>query len=311
MAETLSVVIPIYNEEQVIWEMYKRILKVLSKIDMEYEIILVDDGSIDRTLELAKEICSKDNSVRLISFSRNFGHQFAITAGMDWSSGEAIVVIDADLQDPPEIIPQMVEKWRSGYHVVYGVRDKRNGENWFKLFTAATFYRILKRITSIDIPVDTGDFRLIDRTVLDYFRPMRERARFVRGMISWVGFKQGEVKYTRNERYAGKTKYPFHKMVKFAIDGILSFSQTPLRIASIFGFISSFISFFFLLYGIIIKLFFPIYAVPGWTSIFTGILFLGGIQLICLGVLGEYIGRIYEETKNRPLYVVNEKVNFT
>lgn len=308
---TLSVVVPLYNEELVIGEMYSRLSRVLKSCVDSYEIILVNDGSKDRTRQLAAEICNKDRAVKLINFSRNFGHQLAITAGMDRCIGDCVVVIDADLQDPPEVIPQMLEKWRNeGCQVVYGVRAKRNGESWFKRATAKMFYRTLKRMTAVEIPVDTGDFRLMDRRVLSEFLKMREQARFVRGMVSWVGFKQGHVLFEREERFAGETKYPFKKMVKFAVDGILSFSHMPLKAASAFGFLSAGISFFFMIYGLIAKSFFPEYVVPGWASIFSAILFLGGVQLICLGILGEYIGRIYEEVKKRPLYVVQDEINF-
>jgi dolichol-phosphate mannosyltransferase len=306
----LSVVVPLYNEELVIDEMHRQLSAVLERSGMVYEIIMVNDGSADRTVEMAKAICARDPAAKLISFSRNFGHQFAITAGMDRSAGDAVVVIDADLQDPPEVILQMIDKWRSGYHVVYGVRDKRHGESWFKLLTAAAFYRLLKRLTSVNIPVDTGDFRLIDRRALGEFIRMRERARFVRGMVSWVGFKQGEVRYVRHERLAGETKYPLSKMIKFAIDGILSFSQAPLRLASALGLASSAVSFVFIVYGLVVKIVAPEQTIAGWGSVFTAVLFVGGVQLICLGVLGEYIGRIYEEIKNRPLYIVDEEVNF-
>jgi polyisoprenyl-phosphate glycosyltransferase len=306
----LSIVVPLYNEELVIDEMHRQLVAVLDRTGMAYEIIMVNDGSADRTVELARAICARDSRAKLISFSRNFGHQFAITAGMDKSAGDAVVVIDADLQDPPEVILQMIEKWRAGYQVVYGVREKRQGESWFKLVTAAAFYRILKRLTSVSIPVDTGDFRLIDRRALAEFSRMRERARFVRGMVSWVGFKQGEVRYVRHQRLAGETKYPFSKMLKFAVDGILSFSQAPLKLASALGLASSAVAFVFIVYGIVVKIFAPERVIAGWSSVFTAVLFVGGIQLISLGVLGEYIGRIYEEIKNRPLYIVDEEINF-
>jgi dolichol-phosphate mannosyltransferase len=310
MNPEISVIIPLYNEELVITEMYERLTGVMTGCATSYEIVLVNDGSGDRTLSMAKAICAEDERVKLISFSRNFGHQIAISAGMDRATGEAVVVIDADLQDPPEIIPEMMKKWRAGYQVVYGVRSAREGESWFKLFTAAAFYRILKRLTSVAIPVDTGDFRLIDRRVLKEFNKMREHARFVRGMISWVGFRQGKVFYKRHERFAGETKYPFKKMLKFAIDGMLSFSQIPLRISSFFGLLSALISFAFIVYGLIVHYFFPEQAIPGWASLFSAVLFIGGVQLICLGVLGEYVGRIYEEIKKRPLYIIDEEENF-
>jgi polyisoprenyl-phosphate glycosyltransferase len=310
MKPEISVIVPLYNEELVIGEMYKKLTEVMLGTGLSYEIVMVNDGSGDRTLELAREICNTDKNIKLINFSRNFGHQFAITAGMDRSSGKAVVVIDADLQDPPEVIPEMIRKWQEGYHVVYGVRDKREGESWFKLFTASAFYRILKYMTSVNIPVDTGDFRLVDRTALDVFNNMRERARFVRGMVSWVGFKQTEVRYVRHERFAGETKYPFSKMLKFAIDGLLAFSQVPLKLASGLGLVSALVSFFFIIYGLVMKYFYPEQVIPGWSSLFSAILFIGGIQLICLGVLGEYIGRIYEEIKQRPLYIIQDEVNF-
>jgi polyisoprenyl-phosphate glycosyltransferase len=310
MMPEISVIVPLYNEELVIGEMYKKLSEVMRGTGLPYEIVMVNDGSGDRTMELAREICAADPNIKLIDFSRNFGHQFAITAGMDRSSGKAVVVIDADLQDPPEVIPEMIRKWQEGYHVVYGVRDKREGESWFKLLTASAFYRILKRMTSVNIPVDTGDFRLVDRQALNVFNNMRERARFVRGMVSWVGFKQTEVRYVRHERFAGETKYPFSKMLKFAIDGLLAFSQVPLRLASGLGLISSLVSFVFIVYGLVMKYLYPEQVIPGWSSLFSAVLFIGGIQLICLGVLGEYIGRIYEEIKQRPLYIIQEEVNF-
>ncbi len=310
MKPEISIVVPLYNEELVIGEMAARLTEVMDRSGLAYEIVMVNDGSRDRTAELARAICAADPRYKLVGFSRNFGHQFAITAGMDRSRGDAVVVIDADLQDPPEVIPEMVAKWREGYQVVYGLREKREGESWFKLFTAKMFYRLLKRLTSVEIPVDTGDFRLIDRRVLNEFNAMRERARFVRGMVSWIGFRQCAVTYVRHQRFAGETKYPFNKMLKFAIDGLLAFSQVPLRLASGLGLAASAVSFFFMIYGVVVHYVAPQTVIPGWSSTFSAILFLGGIQLICLGVLGEYIGRIYEEIKNRPLYIVAEEVNF-
>jgi len=306
----ISVIVPLYNEELVIREMYTKLTEVMQGTGLSYEVLLVDDGSEDQTRRLAREICATDRHIKLLCLSRNFGHQFAITAGMDRSAGKAVVVIDADLQDPPEVIPRMIDKWQEGYQVVYGVREKREGERWFKLITASLFYRVLKRLTAVEIPVDTGDFRLVDRHALNEFMSMRERARFIRGMISWVGFKQTEVRYVRHERFAGETKYPFTKMLKFAIDGLLSFSQAPLKLASGMGILSAGVSLLFIIYAFVIKAFFPEQAIPGWSSIFSAILFIGGVQLICLGVLGEYIGRIYEEIKQRPLYIIQEEVNF-
>jgi polyisoprenyl-phosphate glycosyltransferase len=306
----LSVVVPLYNEDLVIGELYSRLTRVLESGGLEYEIIMVNDGSRDATLQKARAICTADGRVKLISFSRNFGHQIAITAGIDKAAGDAVVLIDADLQDPPEVILEMVAKWRQGYQVVYGVRRERKGESRFKTLTAAMFYRFLRVMTSVSIPLDAGDFRLMDRKVVDQLKTMRERARFVRGMVSWVGFTQGEVEYVRDRRYAGTTKYPFRKMLTFAVDGMLSFSQLPLKLASAFGFLSASLSFVFMLYGLAIRVYYPEQAVPGWASIFVAILFLGGVQLICIGILGEYLGRIHEEIKGRPIYICDEEINF-
>jgi dolichol-phosphate mannosyltransferase len=306
----LSIIIPLYNEELVIDEMHGRIAGVLNGLNVESEVILVNDGSSDGTCFLAKKICDSDARFKLISFSRNFGHQIAITAGMEKSMGRAVVVIDADLQDPPELISEMMKKWEEGFHVVYGVRKIRKGESLFKRATAALFYRVLRLMTNAEIPVDAGDFRLLDRKVVEQLKNMRERSRFLRGMVSWVGFKQCKLEYVRERRFAGDTKYPLKKMLAFAIDGMLSFSRVPLRLSTLLGFICACFSFIFILYGFIIKSFFPAYAIPGWASIFIASLFLGGVQLICLGILGEYIGRIYEEVKKRPLYIIDEEVNF-
>lgn len=306
----VSIVIPLYNEELVIDTLYTRLTKVIDEARLRCEVVLVDDGSRDRTLEKAKAICKLDDRFKLISLSRNFGHQIAITAGMDRTVGDAVVIIDADLQDPPEVIPKMLEQWAAGYDVVYGVRTKREGETLFKRATAALFYRLMRRATNVEIPVDTGDFRLIDRRVIDQLRGMRERFRFVRGMVSWVGFKQTKVEYVRAERFAGETKYPLPKMVRFALDGMLSFSHVPLKISSMMGIAASAISFFFMIYGFVVRIFFPAYAGQGWASVFTAVLFLGGVQLVCIGILGEYIGRTYDEVKRRPLYIPDEEINF-
>ncbi len=307
MKPFLSVIVPIYNEELVVAEMYKRVTEVLDRNQLDYELVIVNDGSDDRSLEIAKELARKDGRVKVISFSRNFGHQVAITAGMDSACGQVVVIIDADLQDPPEVIIDMVEKWRQGYHVVYGIRKARNGETWFKLVTAAMFYRLLRVMTPVDIPPDTGDFRLMDRKVVEEIKQMREKSRFVRGMVSWVGFRQGKVEYTRDSRFRGQTKYPFKKMLKFAIDGMLSFSDVPLKLSTTFGFACALVSFVFMMYGLVVKWFYPETAIHGWASIFVGSLFIGGVQLICIGILGEYVGRIYEEVKRRPLYIVEKE----
>jgi len=304
-----SVVVPAFNEEEVIEESYKRLTKVMSSTNEKYELIFVNDGSQDRTAELIKNICKKDKNVKLINFSRNFGHQTAITAGMDNSSGKAVVVIDADLQDPPEVILEMIKKWKEGYEVVYGKRLKRKGETLFKKLTAAAFYRILNRLTTVDIPVDTGDFRLIDRKVCDVMKSLTEKNRYVRGLVSWVGYKQIAVEYVREERWAGETKYPLKKMLKFAADAITSFSYKPLRLATYIGFSLSGLSFIYLIIVICQKLFGSNTA-PGWASILAVNLFFNGIILIMLGVIGEYIGRIYDESKNRPLYIISEKIGF-
>jgi len=306
---TYSIVIPAFNEEEVIRESYKRLKQVMDKADGPYELIFVNDGSADRTFEILEEICQQDKNVKLINFSRNFGHQPAITAGMDNASGQAIVVIDADLQDPPEVILEMIKKWKEGYDVVYGKRIKRKGETVFKKLTAAIFYRILRGMTTVDIPVDTGDFRLIDRKVCDVMKNLTEKNRYIRGLVSWVGFKQVAVEYVREERFAGETKYPLKKMLKFAADAITSFSYKPLKLATYIGFFLSVLSFCYLIVVICQKLLGG-QTVPGWASILAVNLFFNGIILIMLGVIGEYIGRIYDESKNRPLYIIKDKVGF-
>ena len=304
-----SVVVPLYNEEQVITETYKRLTEVMSKADGEYELIFVNDGSRDETANMAQDICDADSSVKLINFSRNFGHQTAITAGMENSSGQAVVVIDADLQDPPEVILLMIEKWKEGYDVVYGKRLKRKGESVFKKATAKMFYRFLDSMTNVDMPVDAGDFRLIDRKVCDEMGRIGENNRYVRGLVSWVGFKQTGVEYVREERFAGETKYPLKKMIKFAGDAIISFSYKPLKLAAYMGYFMSLLSFAYLIYVVIRKLIVGDLG-DGWASIVAITLFFNGITLIVLGILGEYVGRIYDESKKRPLYIISEKVNF-
>lgn len=305
-----SVVIPVYNEEEVVNECYSRIKKVMDSTNEKYEIIFVNDGSRDNTRQMLKEICRVDGNVKMIDFSRNFGHQSAITAGMNYSVGEAVVVIDADLQDPPEVILRMIEKWKEGYQVVYGKRLKREGESIFKRATAKLFYRLLARLTEFDIPVDAGDFRLIDRKVCDALNKISEKNRYVRGIISWLGFNTTYVEFVREKRYAGKTKYPLRKMIKFATDAVVSFSYKPLRITSYLGMVLSVVSFLYLIVALFLKLFNVIDTVQGWMSIVAISLFFNGIVLLVLGIMGEYIGRIYDEVKARPLYVVNEFVNF-
>ncbi len=304
-----SIVIPVYNEEEVLAETYKRLKKVMDSTGEKYELLFVNDGSKDRSAAIIKDFCQRDPNVRLLNFSRNFGHQLAITAGMDYASGEAVVVIDADLQDPPEVILEMIAKWKAGCDVVYGKRVKRKGETFFKKFTAALFYRLLRRMTDVDMPVDAGDFRLLDRKVCEEIKKMREKSRYIRGLVSWVGFRQETVEYVREERWAGETKYPLRKMLKFAMDAVTSFSYKPLKLATYVGFILSLSSFLYLLVVLYQKLF-TNNVVPGWASIMTINLFFNGVILIILGIIGEYIGRIYEETKDRPLYIVKEKIGF-
>lgn len=310
VAVKYSVIVPMYNEEEVIEHTYERLKLVMDSADEPYELIFVNDGSKDRTVEMISMICDFDPNVRLVNFSRNFGHQIAISAGMDYAKGDAIVVIDADLQDPPEVILDMIAKWKEGYEVVYGKRLKRKGETVFKKLTAKLFYRTLRSLTNVDIPVDTGDFRLIDRKVCDVLRGLKEKNRFVRGLVSWIGFRQTMVEYEREERFAGETKYPLKKMIAFAIDGITSFSYKPLKIATYIGFTLSMTSFLYLLVVIFQKLFTGS-TIAGWASIVAMNLLFNGIILILLGIIGEYIGRIYDESKNRPLYIVREVQGFS
>lgn len=304
-----SIVVPVFNEELVIDESYKRLKEVMDTSGGSYELIFVNDGSRDGTFLKLREISGRNANVKVINFSRNFGHQVAITAGMDYASGKAIVVIDADLQDPPRVILDMIAKWKEGYEVVYGQRLKRKGETIFKKLTAKLFYRTLRSMTNVDIPVDTGDFRLIDRKVCDALKALPERNRFVRGLVSWVGFKQTGVEFVREERFAGETKYPLRKMIRFATDAITSFSHKPLKLATFTGMTISGLSFLYLLYVIGERLLTE-HTVPGWSSIVAINLFFNGIILIILGIIGEYIGRIYDESKQRPLYLVSEEIGF-
>lgn len=302
----VSVVIPCYNEEESLPVLYRRLRKVLRQSAGRYEMIFSNDGSTDRTAAVIRRLAAKDDGVRGVELSRNFGHQACLTAGLEHAAGEVIVMMDADLQDPPELLAEMIEKWRQGADVVYAVRRKRKGESAFKLLTAAAFYRVLRRLTQTRIPLDTGDFRLIDRRALDAVLSIRESNRFLRGLFGWIGFHQVPVYYDRDRRYAGETKYPLRKMINFALDGLTSFSSAPLRIAVYLGLIASTIAF---LYGIrVIWEGMRGGTVPGWASTTVSVLFLGGVQLFTIGVLGEYIGRIYEEVKRRPLYIVKEVI---
>ncbi len=306
----LSVVIPCYNEEEVIGETMQRLKAFCSELaNLDAELIFVDDGSNDRTRELLKSYAKEDSKIKLIGFARNFGHQIAVTAGIDAACGDAVVLIDADLQDPPEVVHEMIAKWREGFDVVYGTRTERPGESAFKLATARVFYRLLNWLSDVPIPLDTGDFRLMSRPVVDTLRSMPERDRFVRGMVSWVGFKQIALPYKRAERFAGQSKYPLRKMLRFATDGILSFSTKPLQMSVGLGMLCATLALAGILYALGIRLFTNNW-VEGWTALMIAVLFLGGIQLICVGILGEYVGRIYHEVKNRPLYVVQERLGF-
>jgi glycosyltransferase involved in cell wall biosynthesis len=303
-APDYSIVVPIYDEQEVLPKLYERLTWLIEHLDGDAEVILVDDGSRDESYALMLDLNRRDPRFKLLQLSRNFGHQVAITAGLDFAVGRAVIVMDADLQDPPETVLAMAERWREGFDIVYGVRRERRGETRFKRMTAAVFYRLLQRLADVEIPADAGDFRLLDRKALDAYLAMREHDRYVRGMVSWVGFNQIGVAYTRDERHAGETKYPFRKMIKFAADGIVSFSNAPLRLALGLGFVVSATSF---LYGLV-AIFLQVtgaFTVPGWTSIIAVTSFLGGVQLIVLGVIGEYVGRTYIESKRRPLYVVN------
>ena len=306
----LSIVIPCYKEEQVLKETHKCLSQVLVKLqDYDYELMYVDDGSSDQTLPLLRQIQRNDLHVRVISFSRNFGHQVAVTAGLEHCKGDAVVIIDADLQDPPEVIPEMLSLWRKGADVVYGVRAEREGESKFKRLTAKIFYRVINRLSDIPIPLDTGDFRLMDRRAVEALLSMPERDLFIRGMIAWVGFRQEAIQYRRAARFAGETKYPLKKMIRFATDGILSFSLVPLRIATWMGLTAAALSLLGIIYALVIRLMTDRW-VAGWTFLLITILFLGGIQLVFLGVIGEYLGRVYGEVKRRPRYLLKERIGF-
>lgn len=308
----ISIVVPCFNEQEVFSETYRRLTETMSMLDKsryDYELIFVNDGSKDNTLELIREKTKSDSRVRGINFARNFGHQIAITAGLDNCKGDAAVVIDADLQDPPAIILEMISKWEEGYDVIFGKRKDRAGESAFKLLTAKYFYRFINRLSDVDIPLDTGDFRLMDRVALDQFLSMRETYRFVRGMVAWIGFNQTFVEYDRESRFAGSTKYPLKKMLRLASDAILSFSNTPLKIATFVGFITSFIAFVGIIYALYMRLF-TSHFVEGWTLLMISVLLIGGIILLVLGIIGEYVGRIYGEIKRRPLYIIKEKMGF-
>jgi glycosyltransferase involved in cell wall biosynthesis len=301
----ISIVAPVFNEVELVDEYYRRTRDLMDAIDeRNFELILVDDGCGDGSYQKMEAIAASDPRVRLVKLSRNFGHQIAITAGVDYAVGDAVVVMDSDLQDPPEVIERFLEKWEEGFDVVYGLREEREGESAAKLITASLFYRILRSFTQIDIPADVGDFRLMSGRAAAYFRQLREKDRFVRGLVSWIGFSQTAVSYPQDPRFAGETKYPYRKMIRFALDGITSFSSVPLRFASWLGYLASILAFLYL--GSVFVQKALGHTVPGFATIMVAMLFLGGVQLISLGVIGEYIGRIYNEIKARPLYIVEE-----
>jgi glycosyltransferase involved in cell wall biosynthesis len=301
---TFSIVAPVFNEEETLPHFYRRVIEVMEGIGDPFELILINDGSRDGSFRTMHELHTRDPRVRVIDFSRNFGHQIAISAGLDHARGAAVIIIDSDLQDPPEVIPQLIVRWQDGAEVVYAQRSRRKGETKFKLMSAAIFYRLMTRITSISIPHDTGDFRLLDRRVVDALVKMREHHRFMRGLSAWVGFRQEAVLYERQERFAGSTKYPLFKMIGFSLDAITSFSHLPLELATSFGFVLAAIS----LVGIVVAALLRIFtgAIVGQASTLILVLFLGGIQLIFLGIIGEYLGRIYDEVRARPLYIARE-----
>ncbi|MDI6768713.1 MAG: glycosyltransferase family 2 protein [Anaerolineales bacterium] len=305
MSITFSIVAPVFNEQDNIPELYRRVRETMDSTGEPWELILVDDGCMDGSTDRIRELAAQDARVRPIIFARNFGHQIAVTAGLDYARGQAVVIIDADLQDPPEVTTDLIARWREGYEVVYAVRAEREGETWFKKVTASLFYRVIYRITDVKIPLDTGDFRLLDRKVVDVMKGMRERHRFLRGMAAWVGFRQIGVEYKRGVRYSGVTKYPFKKMFRLALNAITGFSYFPLQVATYLGFISASVS--ILAIPIVVALRMTgSQAFFGQASTLIAVLFLGGVQLISLGILGEYIGRLYDEAKGRPLYIVRE-----
>jgi dolichol-phosphate mannosyltransferase len=304
-----SVVVPLHDEEESLPELYRRLATVLESLDGDWELVLVDDGSRDRSFEIMLELRERDPRVKVVRLSRNFGHQVAITAGIDLASGDAVIVMDGDLQHPPEMIPELVARWREGYDVVYGVMTERAGETWFKRWTARRFYRLLGRMSDVDVPPSAGDFRLVDRRAVNAFTSLRERNRYVRGMFSWIGFRQAGVPYSAPARAAGQTKYTVPRMTRLALHGILSFSNAPLRLVLALGFVVSGFAIAEAIYAVVGK-FGGFYTVSGWASIVFVVSLLGGIQLIVLGVIGEYVSLIYDEAKRRPIYVVREQHGF-
>jgi len=311
MNKSLSIIVPCFNEEEVIIETYKRIKSVLINLEFKSEIIFINDGSTDRTEGLLSEISKGDIQIKVISFSRNFGHQKAVTAGLNNCSSDMAVIIDADLQDPPELIPEMIKTMEnSNAQVVYCVRKSRKGEGFFKKISAKVFYRLLNFLSEVKLPVDTGDFRLIDKSIIHEFNQMHEKGKYIRGLVSWIGFKQVPFYYEREARFAGETKYPFSKMIKLATTSLLYFSTKPLKLATAFGFISVAISLILAVWSVLGKIMGYTHANSGWTSLFVLIIFFGGIQLLTIGIVGSYIGNLFDEIKNRPEYIIDKKVNF-
>jgi len=303
----LSIVVPVYNEEESLPEFHRRLTQVLKTLNLTYEILFVDDGSSDQTAQLIASLNSSDRRVKGISFSRNFGHMAALSAGLDLAGGRAVITMDGDLQHPPELIPALVAKWKGGAEIVNTLRKDTKGAGFFKKTSASFFYWLINRIARINLPASAADYRLLDRKVIDTFKQLHERARFLRGLISWVGYRQVFIDYTADLRFAGKSKYSIGKMFSFAMDGIISFSAFPLRLSTYLGLLTAFISFLYILYAVYIRLF-TAGAIEGWASVLVAVLFIGGIQLIFLGVIGEYLSRVYEEAKQRPLYIIARKV---
>lgn len=310
MLPTYSLIVPIYNEEATIHELYRRVSSVMNRLDAAAELVLINDGSRDRSLLLIRELHQADSRVCYLSLARNFGHQIAVTAGLNFARGQVIVILDADLQDPPELIPEMVEKWRQGYHVIYAQRAQRLKEGWFKRLTAYVFYRLLKNLADVDIPTDTGDFCLLDRQVVDLLNAMPERNRYLRGLRSWVGFSQTSIKFDRDPRFAGEVKYTFSKSFGLAANGLVSFSKVPLRISTYVGLFAAVVALVMAVLVLYWRIFVPHSPVTGLATIIVAVFFLGAVQLVSIGILGEYIGRIYEEVKNRPLYTLGEVAGF-
>ena len=307
----ISIIIPCYNEQEVITETYKRLCGVMQKLPYPYEFIFINDGSKDKTIEILSDLAKSDYAIKILDFSRNFGHQCAVTAGLNNCQGDVAVIIDSDLQDPPEVIAEMLKVMQEeNANVVYGVRKKRQGESWFKLFTAKMFYRLLNKLSDVQFPVDTGDFRLIDRNVINAFNSLKEKNKYIRGLIAWMGFKQVPCYYEREKRFAGETKYPFKKMLKFAMTGLFYFSKKPLQLATSMGFFCVCIGIIYVIWNIVDKLFLGGNPVTGWTTIISLIVFFGGVQLLTIGVLGQYVGNLFEEAKDRPEYLIQNKINF-